>query len=73
MKITVKNDELKMTDENMHPLTSLYVYICNTGETVDLCTVQPENGEQHDFSLSVKEWGFVKNFIDQKINQGGNR
>ncbi|HFI0175831.1 TPA: hypothetical protein ACGORP_000204 [Streptococcus suis] len=72
MKITVRSDELKMTDETMTPLTSLYAAYSAECRTVDLCTYQPEKGEQHDFVLSVEEWNMVKNFVDQKIKEAEN-
>ncbi|HEM6121170.1 TPA: hypothetical protein U2D50_001398 [Streptococcus suis] len=72
MKIVIRSDEIKMTDESMTPLTSLYAAYSAECGTVDLCTYQPEKGEQHDISLSIKDWIFVKNFMDQKIKEATN-
>ncbi|HFH9946328.1 TPA: hypothetical protein ACGO80_000426 [Streptococcus suis] len=72
MKITIRSDEIKLTDESMTPTTSLYAAYSAEVRTVDLCTYRPKEGEQHDFVLSIQEWNMVKNFVDQKIKEAEN-
>ncbi|MEG3318206.1 hypothetical protein RFJ91_00835 [Streptococcus suis] len=71
MKITLKNGGLELFDEQISSKTSLYVGYSKEFESIDLSSTIQESDEQHDISLSIKDWVFVKNFIDQK-NQGGN-
>ena len=72
MKISIRKNEIKLVDENMHPTSELYVEYYPDAEMVHICAYQPENGEQHDFSLSISEWNVVKNFIENKIKETEN-
>ena len=72
MKISIRKNEIKLVDENMHPTSELYVGHYPDAEMVHICAYQPENGEQHDFTLSISEWNVVKNFIENKIKETEN-
>ena len=46
MKISIRKNEIKLVDENMHPTSELYVEHYPDTEMVHICAYQPENGER---------------------------
>ena len=69
MKFSLKRDSLELLDEQISSKTRLYVGYCGEFDTIDLSTTIQGSDEQHDISLSIKDWVFVKNFVDQKIKE----
>ena len=72
MKFSLKRGALELVDEQISSKTRLYVGYCKEFETIDLSTTIQGSDEQHDISLSIKDWIFVNNFVDQKIKEGEN-
>lgn len=72
MKFSLKRGALELVDEQISSKTRLYVGYCEEFETIDLSTTIQGSDEQHDISLSIKDWIFVNNFVDQKIKEGEN-